>query len=176
MNVYFNPNSKVEIFSKTASSYKINTMRELEKLLDNLETKIPDYEKINEAVSQVDVGWHIEHSLLVINSIIKTLANSNPKDYQWKFSLTRILFFTLKKFPRGKAKSPKAVRPKGDYDAQSLSNHLLATREQIKELKSLDKDKFFKHPIFGELKLQKGITFMAIHTKHHLYIIHDILK
>jgi len=81
--------------------------------------------------------------------------------------MLKIIVFTRKKIPRGRAKSPKIVIPK-KYDELSLE----------KDCKNsiIDKDKYFKHPYFGDLKLDKAIQFLEIHTNHHLEIIHDILK
>jgi hypothetical protein len=81
----------------------------------------------------------------------------------------------MKKIPRGKAKAPKVVQPKANLDNEGLLNHLSLTRNKIKTLETLSKDKYFNHPFFGDLKLGQSINFLEIHTKHHLNIIEDII-
>ena len=86
-------------------------MTKLSQCIDQLEKKIILHEKINLAVSQSSIGWHIDHSLLVINGIVAQLKNSNPNQYKWRFNLSRFYIQTINKIPRGKGKAPKIVQP-----------------------------------------------------------------
>ena len=81
----------------------------------------------------------------------------------------------MNKLPRGRVKAVQAVIPE-DYNEKSLREHLKATKLKVEELKTIDSNKYFNHPVFGNLKLTKTIKFLDIHTKHHLDIINDILK
>jgi len=148
---------------------------DLNELLTKLEEHIVDAESKDTAISTASVGWHVEHSLLTINQIASALKKSDPTHYQWSFNLKRLIVFTLKRFPRGKAKSPKSVLPLS-FDQQSLSTHIFKTRETIKELEFLKKGNYFKHPFFGDLKRDTTINFLKIHTHHHLRIINDIVN
>jgi Protein of unknown function (DUF1569) len=151
-------------------------MSKLDDLLNQLETKVLYHEILNQKTSKASIGWHIEHSLLTLNRITDFLIKSNPKDYKWKFNFVRIVVLKMKKIPRGRAKSPAVVQPKGNINNNSLLSHILETRNKIKELKILSKDRYFEHPFFGKLSLQQTINFLEIHTKHHLDIIDDIIK
>lgn len=151
-------------------------MNRLNEMVSELENNIPFYDTAKMEVSEGTVGWHIEHSLLTLNGVTSSLIKSNPKDYKWTFNLVRIIVLTTKKIPRGRAKSPKIVRPQGNIDKKELEIHLSKTREQIKSLEFLSKDNYFEHPFFGNLKLKQTINFLEIHTHHHLEIIRDILK
>lgn len=151
-------------------------MNKLDILLNQLETKIPHHEKLNQKASHASIGWHIEHSLLTLNGITDFLIKSNPNDYKWKFNFIRIVVLTMEKIPRGRAKSPEVVQPKVNIDKNSLLIHIIETRNKINELKTLSKDSYFEHPFFGKLKLQQTINFLEIHTKHHLDIIEDIIN
>jgi hypothetical protein len=149
-------------------------MQKLQKYLAELETKIPNLEDYNPTVSKSNVGWHIEHSLLTIERIIEAVQKSNPDNYKWSFKLPRILVFTMNKMPRGRAKAPKIVVP-NTYDEQSLLEHLKNVTLKIQELENMSPDKYLEHPYFGNLRLNKTIKCLEIHTKHHLEIINDII-
>lgn len=151
-------------------------MKNLNSLLNQLESKIPFCEKLNLQISQSNVAWHLEHCLLVINGINKTLKNSNPTEYRWRFIPLKMIVFLINKIPRGKGKSPKTVQPQNEISQESLQKHIEISRKTIQELDSLANNTFFKHPYFGDLKRKQAIRFLEIHTKHHLSIIDDILK
>lgn len=159
---------------KKKSSPKMK-MKKINKLLDHLETRIPFSDIINQDVSQATVGWHIEHSLLTINRMVDFIVQSNPKDYQWKFSLIRALVLTTKRIPRGRANAPEAVQPEGNIVKDNLKNHLVNTRSKIEKLESLSKNNYLEHPMFGKLSLRQSKIFIQIHTHHHLKIINDII-
>lgn len=144
--------------------------------LDKFESHIQDADKINPAVSEGSVGWHLEHSCLVIIKITETVSTSNPSNYKWKFSFLKLMVLTLGKFPRGRAKAPKSVIPMGELNANNLSQSIANARLAVASLAACQKNQFFLHPIFGELNTSKTMHFLGIHTKHHLGIIHDILK
>ena len=152
-------------------------MQELHNLLDKLESEISSFEKVNLAVSTGSVGWHIEHSFKLIDQIVTTCRDSDPKTYQWQFNLKRFLIMSVaKKFPRGKAKAPKIVRPEGDITAETLVLSLEKVKENLKNWESLDKNAHFPHPFFGVINKKKTEEFLVLHTNHHWLIIRDILK
>jgi len=150
-------------------------MRNLEIPLSELHKYIDNAEKMHEKISSVNVGWHIEHSLLVIQKIGETVIQSDPNNYTWKWNASRCLVFTLNKFPRGKGKAPDIVKPtqteKTDFDAMFAK-----TRSIIEELKSCSANQFFLHPIFGNLNKKNTFIMLDIHTRHHILIINDILR
>lgn len=150
-------------------------MNKLNGQLEELFTKIPQQDNVREAISKSTVGWHIEHILLTINLIIDEVKKSNPENYKSSFKLSKVLVFTMKKIPRGRARSPKVVAPK-KFDEKTLKEHLETTKMKIKDLEAISSNKYFNHPYFGNLKLEKTLTFLEIHTNHHLKIINDILN
>ena len=151
-------------------------MKNLEILLDQFESRIPLFEKENLAISKSNIGWHIEHSLLTLNGVIKFLTHSNPKDYKWKFNFIRIIVLKTGKIPRGKAKAPQIVVPKDTISKTQLLANLEQTRKLVLELETISKEHYFEHPFFGKLKRNDTIRFLEIHTNHHLKIIEDIIK
>ena len=151
-------------------------MEKLERQLDELESKISQSESRNLAISKSSIGWHIEHALLTINLIIDGLKQSDANEYKWKFSISKFLVFTMNKIPRGRAQSPSAVLPKGNFTIETLIRHCDATKIKLAELQYLKPNSYIEHPVFGKLKLKSTLKFLLIHTRHHIDIINDIIK
>lgn len=151
-------------------------MKQLHKLLNQLESSIPDYKKTNASVSQSTIGWQIDHSLLVVLGVINELKKSNPENYKWKFNKTRLLLQIINKIPRGKAKVPQSVNPLDSTTQEGLRLKMELAKKQLVELEKLPAHSYFTHPIFGDLKLKSTLWFLKLHTQHHLKIILDIQK
>jgi hypothetical protein len=152
-------------------------MKNLENILNELEEAIISQEKVNSTVSSSSVGWHIEHSLLVINSVITQMAKSDPSKYRWSFSFWRMLVFMTNKIPRGKAKAPKVVRPAESVPTnERLIAQLQLAKQQADVLETLSPNHYVEHPYFGHLNLQPTRKFLVIHSQHHLDIIRDVVK
>ena len=151
-------------------------MKNLDAIVPELATYIPNYNQSNTAISEASVGWHIEHCLLVIKQITSTVAQSEPKMYRSKFNVKRFIVFLTKTIPRGKAKAPKVVIPSEEITVDSLQESLKHTYGAITYLKDCEALQYFMHPFFGQLNKKQTIKFLAIHTEHHLKIIRDILK
>lgn len=150
-------------------------MSKLNDLLNQLEHKIQYWETKNTQVSKATIGWHIEHSLLVINAVLLALQKSRPEHYIWSFNLNRFLILTFKKIPKGKAKAPKVVQPKENFDESTLRAHLAQTLNNIAILNQTLAEQYFPHPLLGDLKRDQTEKFLRIHTQHHLDIINLIL-
>lgn len=150
-------------------------MNNLSVLLNVLESKITKHELMDPAISNASVGWHIEHTLLTINLIVEALKRSDPGNYKWQFNFTRTLVLTIRKIPRGRAKSPKSVQPKINFTRETLQEHIGMAKRKLSELRPLKTNAYFEHPFFGKLNLKPAIKFLNIHTKHHIDIINDII-
>ena len=151
-------------------------MKNLDAILPELANYITRHNQFNKAISEVSVGWHIEHSLLVIKQITATVAQSEPKLYKSKFNLSRFFVFLSKTIPRGKAKAPKVVIPVEEITIETLQESLKNTYQAVAYLKDCQEHQYFMHPFFGQLNKKQTIKLLAIHTEHHLKIIRDILK
>jgi len=151
-------------------------MKNIDTILPELANYIADYNQSNHAVSEASVGWHIEHSLLVIKQITATVAQSEAKLFKSKFNSSRFFVFLLNAIPRGKAKAPKVVIPAQDITLETLQDSLKNTYQAVSYLKDCQEHQYFMHPYFGQLNKKQTIKFLAIHTQHHLKIIRDILK
>ena len=150
-------------------------MKNLEGLLAELESTISQQSILNKSVSEVSVGWHLEHILLSLNGIISRLKRSNPEEFKGAFKMSRFIVFTTGIIPRGRAKAPETVVPKA-FDTESLTAHIAIAKERIKQLDDMNPNFFMEHPFFGHLRKADTIKFLRIHTNHHLKIINDILK
>ena len=150
--------------------YKINN------LLNELEAQISNYSKLNQAISEGNVGWHIVHSCLVINSVCGAVLKSDPAKFIKKFNMKAFFVLLFNAIPRGKAKAPSFTVPSEELSPASILNNIQAARASIEALSKADKNQYFTHPFFGDLNTGQTIKFLAVHTNHHLKIIKDILK
>ena len=148
----------------------------LQNALNTIESYIQHSERINTNVSKVNVAWQLDHSLKVINSVVKNMQNSDPVLYKDNFSFLGKLLLKLKFFPRGKAKAPKYVMPSKTILIDDIKTQLAEARQNIKTIPNLDKNAFFKHPLFGNVNTSRVIRFLDAHTNHHLKIVKSILK
>ena len=152
--------------SLTKANFTINT----------LESHIENREVSNPKISKANVAWHIDHSLKVINNVIIALQNSDPKTYKNNLSFLGRIILLVGSFPRGRAKAPKTVIPPKVILEEDIIAQFKAVKTNIKLIDTLDKNAYFKHPIFGNINKAKIYRFMELHTKHHLKIIDDILR
>ncbi len=146
----------------------------LDLAINNLESHIDNHTFTNPKVSKSNIAWHIDHSLKVINNVIVALQKSNPSTFKNNFSFLGKTFFMLGFFPRGKAKAPKQVKPPETILKEDLIKQIQLARTNIKSIPVLDKDAYFKHPLFGDINKKRIPRFLQMHTNHHLKIIRDI--
>jgi len=151
-------------------------MNKINNLLNDLEAQIANYSKLNQAVSEGNVGWHIVHSCLVISSVCAVVCKSNPDTYIKRFSFKAYLVLLLNSFPRGKAKAPSFTMPSEELSSASVLQSIQTSRKSIEALAKAGKNQYFTHPIFGDLNTEQTFKFLGVHTNHHLKIIKDILK
>ncbi len=149
---------------------------ELEKLVQKIELLLPEIDKENEKVSKASVGWHLEHSLLILNGSLKGLAMTNPDNYNPKFSIKKFIFLNFGVIPRGKIKSPKQFIPSETPSKESIDKLLNLAKERLEAIKNLPSKSYITHPFLGDLDKKTTIKFLGLHTNHHLKIIDDILN
>ena len=155
---------------------KTVSTKTLENRLALLESYILNYEDINKNVSKVSVAWHLDHSLKVINAVVKSMENSDIALYENNFKLIGKVLLKLGFFPRGKAKAPKYVKPPEVILKSAIIAQLEEAKQNIKAIPNLDKNAYFKHPLFGNTNKFRVVRFLDTHTNHHLKIVQSILK
>ena len=151
-------------------------MNSLLQLLLKLESHISNSEKSKLNVSNSTIGWHLDHSLMVINGVIEQLEISNPSNFHPKWTFSKFMVLMTGNIPRGKAKAPKVVMPIHSASQAELFLKIELAKKNNLKLATFPKNLFFKHPFFLDLNVKQTERFLVIHTKHHLKIIKDILK
>lgn len=151
------------------------SLKKINLVLIDLETQIENHDISNSNISKGDVSWHIDHSLKVINNVTSALQKSDPNVYENNFSLLGKVFFKLGFFPRGKAKAPKYVQPPEVILKEDLISQIELAKANIEAISGLDKNAYFKHPLFGNINTTRVYRFLLLHTNHHLKIINDIV-
>ena len=148
----------------------------LQKALNDIESYLPNSEAVNSKVSKANVAWHLDHSLKVINSVVKNMESSDPSTYENNFSVMGRIVFALKYIPRGKAKAPKQVSSSETILIDDIKTQLAEARAHIEAIPNLNKNAYFKHPLFGNVNKSRVVRFLDAHTNHHLKIVKSILK
>lgn len=141
-----------------------------------MESYFPVIDRSDPRISKANIGWHIAHSLKVINGVCSALKASDPGKYQSQFNFKREIVFMLGAFPRGKAKAPKQVLPEGEIVLEDLKDQLTLAKKNLARFNSLDQNNYFEHPYFNQLNKIQAKRLLEVHTKHHLKIIKDIMK
>lgn len=148
----------------------------LQQELAFIRDNIKNMEKKNTSISKASVGWHLDHSLKVINGVLGVLQKSNPLEYKRNFNFIRAVVFLRGKFPRGKTKSPKRVLPPEIIVKKDIENQLQLAEDNLKIIPKLHDLQHFTHPIFKQLNKKQTLQFLKLHTQHHIKIIEDMLK
>ncbi len=148
----------------------------LENSLKRLESYLPNLEQQNPKISKANVAWQLDHSLKVFNGVATVLEESDPKMYVNNFSLMGKILLRINFIPRGKAKVPKYLTSPETISKESLLAQLTVAKAHILATEKLDKNAFFKHPLFGNVNKTRALRFLKVHTHHHLKIIKQILK
>jgi len=144
------------------------------RLINNLESYVDRCDKINTQISHQNIGWHIAHSCKVINTITQAITQSDPVKANPKFSFKFYFVLLTNNIPRGKAKAPSFVIPAKTITKEEITIEIEQAKNSITSLLKAGRGHYFTHPIFGDLKRNKTLTFLAVHTNHHLKIIKDI--
>lgn len=63
----------------------------------------------------------------------------------------------------------------GPVTTHTIQDLLVEVRRLLAEYHE-DESQWFSHPDFGEISSKDTIRIIAIHIRHHLKIIHDILN
>lgn len=143
--------------------------------IDQLEASLPHASIEAPKVSARAIDWHIEHSLKAAILVIDALEESDPAQFKPKFSPTKALILGMGRIPRGRAVSPDILNTKGPISLGKVPEMIEKLRNLLLGAQNKAEKSYFDHPIFGHMKRNEALKFVAIHTNHHLKIIQDIL-
>jgi len=151
-------------------------MKKLISQLNEIENLKQFSDKSAPEISEASVGWHLEHSLLVISKIIEGLKISKSENYQPRNNFAKIFVMTTGYIPRKKGKAPKITIPENDFNSENISKNIELVKTNLHHFNAFHPDSFIEHPYFGHLNVKEALKFLRIHTNHHLKIVKDILK
>jgi len=151
-------------------------MDKIEIQLQKIESLLSKIDVTNEKVSKASLGWHLEHLLLILNSSLKGLTITNPKDYNPKFSLKKFVFLNFGMIPRGKIRAPKQFIPLEVPTQESILKLINLAKTRLEAVKNVPEKSFITHPFLGDFDKKTTLRFLWLHSNHHLKIVDDILK
>jgi|GEM_PF-349366 len=151
-----------------AQSVLASEFEQFERYVEKRDSIAPD-------VSAVNVAWHLDHLLKVINGISSQVDSSDPATYESNYKFIRTVVFTSGRMPRGVGKAPESVRPPEVILTEDIYKQLSSAKKALDNFSTLDKRQYFNHPVFGTLNRNRSRRFLKIHTRHHLRIIRDIV-
>lgn len=141
---------------------------------DALAARVPD-------ISRWSVAQQVEHLVNVDRAVLDGIdrllegdgEKGGPKLPGWVTLLGR-------RIPRGRAKAPEAVEPRG-VDVETLTERAAETRRRVEEhqgrIGELARIRLTRpHPVLGGFDARQWILFLYIHERHHLAIVDDILR
>ena len=144
--------------------------------IDRAESFLPFATHLVPAVSDWTVGQQIEHAAKATSAFAVTLLrNKGPveakADHPWKMALLE-----NGSFPRGMVDAPDITLPAPQTSSTALQNLLRKTRIRVGNLAELPPDATADHHYLGTMQRDEAIRFMAIHLRHHISIMGDIVK
>lgn len=151
-------------------------MKSIKNQLQKIESLLSKIDVTNDKVSKASVGWHLEHLLLILNSSLKGLTMTDPKDYKPKFSLNKFVFLNFGLIPRGKIRAPKQFIPLEVPTRESILKLVNLARTRLEAVKNLPEKSFITHPFLGDFDKKTTLRFLWLHSNHHLKIVDDVLK
>ena len=122
---------------------------------------------------------HIDHTIKVAASIVNRLLQADAPRGERSLTFVGRLVLLFGWIPRGIGKAPARVvgTPCSAADLRASIDKLegkidLITAEHLDDARG----GIVPHPRFGDLVPSVALRFTAIHTRHHLRIVEDILK
>jgi hypothetical protein len=139
------------------------------------EILVPHRTALAPSVSQWSVGMHIHHCALVMQGIAAAAARCDAAAPRWSPNFLRAVVLATGRIPRGRVEAPAATRPAAEVGDAQLAAALHDAAESVRRLSAVPADAWFRHFALGVLRGRSVARFLAVHNRHHLRIISDIL-
>ncbi|HYI08940.1 MAG TPA: DinB family protein [Thermoanaerobaculia bacterium] len=135
------------------------------------------------AVKQQVSGWcpaeHLDHTVKVAQSIVYRLADATAEPSPRGISFAGRAVLLLGWIPRGVGKAPERLRAVRcsvtDLEAR-IGRYETALAAVTVPAGTAARLPIVPHPRFGGLTPAEAMRFAAVHTRHHLRIVADVLK
>ena len=143
--------------------------------IDRIAASVPSAALRSKHVSDWSIGQHIEHVAKATSAFAVTLLRHRSSSLPLDENPWKSVLLERGVFPRGVVEAPKFTLPGERTDRSVLETLLLKTRNRISKLQDLSPDVAANHHYLGTMQRDEAIAFMAIHLRHHISIIEDIL-
>ena len=144
------------------------TLEDLERYVSTPGVRVED-------VSRWSIGKHVEHCLRATLGICSAIAGSEPYRGRIRRGLVRRIILLSGWIPRGRGKAPEGAVPQTEPTASDLRELLAQARKSVEPAALADRAGWWKHFAFGVFPREEALKFAAIHNRHHLRIIVDIV-
>lgn len=142
--------------------------------LKALRATLADAEAHAPSVSAWPVGMHVAHCCLATNEICRSLLDAGAPAPGGPTVAGR-LCLTFGRIPRGRGRAPESVRPPSDVRREDLPAALDESGRLLVEALGADPRAWYRHFVFGVLDRDRSLRFVAVHNRHHLRIIADVV-
>lgn len=130
-------------------------------------------------ISAWSIGEHLDHVMKVDRSILARIDSPIDTPHPPLSTLGRITLWTGW-IPRGKGRAPDFTRPEA-VPPEGLRSQIVEVRRLLHGVldapeKLADPRRIASHPHFGGLTAAQWLRFVAVHHRHHVKIIRDVLR
>ena len=151
-------------------------LAQIEGLLVDLEDQIPQCHLRSTTVSKWSVGQQVEHVLKATSAFAVLLLRNRSAGRSGLQNPLKDTVLQKGSFPRGLVQAPDVTQPSENPSEASLHDLLRKTRNRVGRLEHSDRDSVAHHPYLGDMSCDEVVEFLAIHLRHHLSIIREIVK
>jgi hypothetical protein len=132
-------------------------------------------------------GWsaeqHLAHLTLANELIVRNLKSLTKESgalvvREAAQSETALAILHAGQLPRGRAQSPRMVRPPEVIERELMLEWLADVRQELKTIDPAQLPKgrvFVPHQLLGPLDAPQWLRFGVVHTRHHMVIAREVL-